>query len=82
VARGQKLYVCSRCGYHYPDEKLARETRDRVLEDGTTEHSSVRYCLDRYSCDRRIAQREADKQAVKGKQQRPKVKTYREKRPK
>ena len=81
MAKGDKLWVCSRCGYHYPDERMVRETRDRVLPDGSVEHSSYRYCADRYSCDQRIAQRELDRQAVKGTPQKQKVKTYREKRP-
>ena len=80
MAKGDKLWVCSRCGYHYPDERMVRETRDRVLPDGSTEHTSVRYCADRYACTKRIQQREWDRQMAKGKPQRRKVKTYREKR--
>ena len=81
MAKGDKLWVCSRCGYHYPDERMVRETRDRVLPDGSTEHTSVRYCTDSYACAKRIQLRYLDKQAAKERPQRQKVKTYREKRP-
>jgi len=59
---------------------MVRETRDRVLPDGSVEHSSYRYCADSYACTKRIQQREWDRQMAKGKPQRQKVKTYREKR--
>jgi hypothetical protein len=57
-----RLYECDRCHYHYPKDQMAREQRTNVASGKTTRRI---YCLDRYRCDRHIAQREADQEALK-----------------
>jgi len=63
-----KLWVCIRCGYHYPKEKMVTESRKRVDDHGNVvETVFKRYCSNRTACDRHVALREKDRKAVKGK---------------